>query len=103
MAIRQKELAEFNTEEKDLLQSIRALKSVITVLAKHLGGALVQLAAGHLKSIAAINYQLQKWEGVLKHSERKALAAFVQNPELCSRRRRATRHNLARSSEFSSR
>merc|ERR1719390_285883 len=42
-AIRQKELAEFNAEEKDLLQSISALKSAITVLAKHNSGALVQM------------------------------------------------------------
>merc|ERR1740127_254973 len=85
-AIRQKELAEFNAEEKDLLQSISALRSAITVLSKHQAGALVQMPAGHLNSIAAtVNYQLQKWapllKGVLKHSERKALAAFVQNPE----------------------
>jgi len=84
-AIRQKELAEFNAEEKDLLQSISALASAVTVLSKH-NGALVQMPAGHLNSIAAtVNYQLQKWapllKGVLKHSERKALAAFVQNPE----------------------
>jgi len=85
-AIRQKELAEFNAEEKDLLQSISALESAVTVLSKHNAGALVQMPANHLNSIAAtINYQLQKWspllKGVLKHSERKALAAFVQNPE----------------------
>merc|ERR1719375_557566 len=41
-AIRQKELAEFNAEEKDMLQSISALKSAITVLSKHHGGALLQ-------------------------------------------------------------
>jgi len=85
-AIRQKELAEFNAEEKDLLQSISALASAVTVLSKHNAGALVQMPANHLNSIAAtVNYQLQKWspllKGVLKHSERKALAAFVQNPE----------------------
>merc|ERR1719364_356706 len=34
-AIRQKELAEFNAEEKDLLQSISALKSAVVVLSKH--------------------------------------------------------------------
>merc|ERR1719160_1526058 len=34
-AIRQKELAEFNAEEKDVLQSISALKSAVTVLSKH--------------------------------------------------------------------
>merc|ERR1719254_166833 len=34
-AIREKQLAEFNAEEKDLLESISALKAAITVLAKH--------------------------------------------------------------------
>merc|ERR1719156_211732 len=34
-AIRTKELAEFNAEEKDMLQSISALKSAVTVLSKH--------------------------------------------------------------------
>merc|ERR1719156_521916 len=34
-AIREKQLAEFNAEEKDLLQSVGALKSAITVLSKH--------------------------------------------------------------------
>merc|ERR1719499_1420991 len=33
-AIRQKQLAEFNAEEKDLLESISALKAAITVLSK---------------------------------------------------------------------
>jgi len=34
-ALREKQLAEFNAEEKDLLQSIGALKSAVTVLKKH--------------------------------------------------------------------
>merc|ERR1712178_306980 len=38
-SIREKELAEFNAEEKDLLGSISALKAAITVLSKHHGGA----------------------------------------------------------------
>merc|ERR1719248_476508 len=44
-AIRQKELAEFNAEEKDVLQSIAALKSAITVLSKHQGGSLLQVSS----------------------------------------------------------
>merc|ERR1719450_1383951 len=42
-AIREKQLAEFNAEEKDLLESISALKAAITVLSKHHGGALPQM------------------------------------------------------------
>merc|ERR1712048_4808 len=38
-AIRQKELAEFNEEEKELLLSIQGLKQAVTVLSKVQGGA----------------------------------------------------------------
>merc|ERR1719277_2371847 len=40
-AIREKELAEFNAEEKELLESISALKAAITVLSKHHSAAFV--------------------------------------------------------------
>merc|ERR1719409_436846 len=40
-AIREKQLAEFNVEEKDLLESISALKAAITVLSKHHGGSFL--------------------------------------------------------------
>jgi chromosome segregation ATPase len=85
-AIREKELAEFNAEEKDLLQSISALKSAVTVLSKHHGGALLQLPKSHLEGLAqTMQYQMQKHasllQGVLTHTERRAVAAFVQSPE----------------------
>jgi chromosome segregation ATPase len=52
-AIRQKELEEFNAEEKDLLQSISALKSSVTVLSKHNGAsALLQIPSSHIAGIA---------------------------------------------------
>jgi DNA repair exonuclease SbcCD ATPase subunit len=108
-AIRQKELAEFNAEEKDLLQSIGALKSAITVLSKHQAGALVQMPAGHLNSVAAtVNYQLQKWAPLLRVSlntlRGRLLLRLCRTQRVpCSRRRLATHHNLVRSSEFSSR
>merc|ERR1719410_2813826 len=85
-AIREKELAEFNAEEKDSLQAISALKSAITVLGKHHGGALLQLPQSHLQTIAStIQYQMQKHasvlQGVLTHTERRAMAAFIQAPQ----------------------
>merc|ERR1719321_2463989 len=40
-ALRTKELAEFNAEEKDMLQSISSLKAAIVVLSKHHPGALL--------------------------------------------------------------
>merc|ERR1719454_730872 len=49
-AIRQKELAEFNAEEKDVLQSISAMKSAVTVLSKH--NSFLQLPNNHKASIA---------------------------------------------------
>merc|ERR1719343_1378392 len=85
-ALREKQLAEFNAEEKDLLESISALKAAITVLAKHHGGSLVQLPRTHLLGVAAtLQHEMQKHaallKGVLTHSERKAASFFIQSPE----------------------
>merc|ERR1719329_660883 len=85
-ALRQKELAEFNAEEKDALQAISALKSAVTVLSKHNAGAFMQMPATHLQGIAStLQYQMQKhsslFQGVLTHSERRTIAAFVQAPQ----------------------
>merc|ERR1719272_2711908 len=79
-AIRQKELAEFNEEEKDLLGSISALKSAVTVLSKH--NSLLQMPHSHLVGVAAtVQNVMQRHssllEGVLTHSQRKAVSAFV--------------------------
>merc|ERR1711975_12830 len=83
-AIRQKELAEFNEEEKDLLGSISALKSAVTVLSKH--NSLLQMPHSHMAGIAAsVQNVMQKHAsllaGVLTHAERKAVSAFIQAPE----------------------
>merc|ERR1712207_134691 len=85
-AIREKQLAEFNAEEKDLLESISALKAAITVLAKHHGGALVQLPRSHILGVAAtLQFQLSRHasllQGVLTPRERRMAASFVQSPE----------------------
>merc|ERR1719232_964081 len=52
-ALREKQLAEFNAEEKDLLESISALKAAITVLSKHNGASLLQMPRSHVSGIAA--------------------------------------------------
>merc|ERR1719401_2694391 len=85
-ALREKQLAEFNAEEKDLLESISALKAAITVLEKHHGAALIQLPRSHMVGIAAtLQFQMSKHstllEGVLTPKERRAVASFVQSPE----------------------
>merc|ERR1711865_325414 len=77
------QLAEFNGEEKDLLESISALKSAVTVLSKH--NSLMQMPRSHVEGVAAsVQNVMNKHEsllnGVLTHSERRAVAAFVQAP-----------------------
>merc|ERR1712203_134920 len=85
-ALREKQLAEFNAEEKDLLESISALKAAITVLAKHHGGSLLQMPRSHMLGVAAtLQHEMQKHaallQGVLTHAERKTANAFIQAPE----------------------
>merc|ERR1719343_1170168 len=85
-AIREKQLAEFNAEEKDMLESISALKAAITVLSKHHGGAFLQLPRSHILGVAtALQHELTQHasllQGVLTPSERRAAAAFVQSPQ----------------------
>merc|ERR1711966_548047 len=80
-AIRQKQLAEFNEEEKDLLESISALKSAVTVLSKH--NSFLQMPRSHLVGVAAtVQNEMQKHAsllaGVLTHSQRKSMSAFIQ-------------------------
>merc|ERR1719207_215487 len=50
-ALRQKQLAEFNAEEKDMLGAISALKSAVTVLSKH-HSSLIQVPRTHVMAIA---------------------------------------------------
>merc|ERR1712176_39297 len=81
--IRQKELEDFNKEEKDLLQSISALKSAVTVLSKH--NSFIQIPQSHRASIAltlqkAMERHASLLEGVFTRSERRAAMAFIQAP-----------------------
>jgi len=80
-AIRQKELAEFVQEEKDLLQSIDGLASAIKVLSKHNGASFLQVDIQG--AVSAIQYQVAKnsklLEGVLTHTERKKIESFIQS------------------------
>merc|ERR1719375_2595988 len=75
-AMRQKELAEFNEEEKDAIEAISALKNAITVLSKH------HTALQQRDVVATLQYQMDKHvellAGVLTHKQQKTVAAFVQ-------------------------
>jgi len=85
-AIREKQLAEFNAEEKDLLESISALKAAVTVLSKHQGGAFLQVPQSHVATVAmTLQQQMQRHSGLLRGiispSQKKAIAAFIQAPQ----------------------
>ena len=85
-AIREKQLAEFNGEEKDLLQSISALKSAVTVLSKHNSASLLQMPKTHMISVATtLQHEMQKHssllQGLITPSQKRAAAAFIQAPQ----------------------
>merc|ERR1719412_3568683 len=85
-ALREKQLAEFNAEEKDMLEAISALKAAITVLSKHHGESLLQVPRSHIMGVAAtLQHELHQHssllQGVLSPSERRAAASFVQSPQ----------------------
>jgi len=85
-AIREKQLAEFNEEEKDLLESISALKAAVTVLSKHQGGAFLQLPQNRILGVAAtIQHEMQKHaallRGVITPSQKRVAASFIQAPQ----------------------
>jgi chromosome segregation ATPase len=83
-AMRQKELAEFNEEEKDMLQSIGALKSAVVVLSKH-HESFAQVPTEQLLNIASmVQWQFHKHKDALTEvmtpTQRKTMAAFIQAP-----------------------
>merc|ERR1719387_32845 len=85
-SIREKELADFNGEEKELLEAITALKSAVTVLSKHHGGAFLQVPRGTAANVASTLQRVMSkhgdlLQGVLTHSERRSAAAFIQSPQ----------------------
>jgi len=85
-AMRQKELAEFNGEEKDLLGSIGALKSAVTVLSKHNAASMLQVQTSQMQIVAAkVQHVMQKHadalKNVLTHRERRLVTSFLQAPQ----------------------
>jgi chromosome segregation ATPase len=76
-AIREKELAEFNAEEKDMLGTISSLKSAVTTLSKHNSLIQVRTSTSQINAVATNiqNIMLQHSDMLkhtLTHSERKA-------------------------------
>merc|ERR1719191_7976 len=84
-ALRQKQLAEFNAEEKDALEALSALKAAIVVLSKHHGGAAA-LQTEELVSISSmLRHQMHKHADILGEvitpKKKRVIASFVQAPE----------------------
>merc|ERR1719191_2319033 len=89
-AMRQKELAEFNAEEKSSLATIASLKGAIGKLAKHHDAAFLQSETSSedmdvIYLMTNLKHQVHKNQDavneMLTKRQRKAVTAFVQNPE----------------------
>jgi chromosome segregation ATPase len=78
-ANRRKELAEFNEDEKDTLQSISALKSAVTVLSKHNGGAALLDMQAALRS--TVHRHASKVGDMLSAQDMKTVQSFLKSPE----------------------
>jgi len=89
-ALRTKELAEFNAEEKDSLQTISSLKSAVIALSKHHEAALLQKESSSdtvdfLKVAVMLSSQLKKHSAllaeVLTPHQKHLITSFAQAPE----------------------
>merc|ERR1719389_316463 len=89
-AVRKKELAEFNAEEKSSLSTISSLKGAIGKLAKHHDAAFLQTESSAddiemINLMTDLKHQVHKNQDavneMLTKRQRKAVTAFVQNPE----------------------
>jgi len=78
-SLREKELAEFNSEEKELLETISTLGTAIEVLSKHQGGASLLQVSSALKKVMTVHGAVVK--RTLTRAEHKAALAFIQAPE----------------------
>merc|ERR1719491_1131850 len=83
-ALREKQLAEFNAEEKDLLESISALKAAVTVLGKH--NSFLQVPRSHMTGVATtLDHEMRQHssllQGVLTPTQRRAVVSFLQSPQ----------------------
>mmetsp|Transcript_23430 Transcript_23430/g.53398 ORF Transcript_23430/g.53398 Transcript_23430/m.53398 type:complete len:687 (+) Transcript_23430:97-2157(+) len=83
-SIRKKELADFNEDEKDMLQSISALKSALVVLGKHNGGAAfldMQLDDTQVAMVAMLKKHGAMLGDMLSAEDMRVVKAFTKSPE----------------------
>jgi len=85
-ALRNKELASFIAEEKDLLQSITSLKSAITVLSKHHPSMLQEEQLLSIRAMLQnqLNIHTAILSAVITPSQRRIVQNFIQAPEYAS-------------------
>jgi len=82
-ALRTKELAEFNAEEKESLQTISSLKSAVIALSKHHEAALLQSESSatsmeFLKVPVMLQQLVQKHADMFSPAQKRAVGSFVQ-------------------------
>lgn len=89
-AVRGKELAEFNAEEKSSLSTISSLKGAVGALAKHHDAAFLQSESADdtmdfAKMISNLQHSLHHQGGLITQlitpKQRKTVEAFVQSPD----------------------
>jgi chromosome segregation ATPase len=82
-AIRTKDLADFNADEKDMLQSISALKSAIVVLSKHHSDAFLdmQLEDTQVAMESLLRRHSAMLGDMLSALDMRAVRSFVKAPE----------------------
>jgi len=85
-ALRTKELAEFNAEEKESLQTISSLKSAVIALSKHHEAAMLQTESSSstmaaLATTSNLQQVLHKHSDMLTPRQRRAVSAFVQQDD----------------------
>jgi len=79
--IRKNELADFNEQEKDLLQSIQSLKGAVTVLSKHNKSFVQQESLLHITTLleSQLEESASRLKTLLTPSQRQAVKALLQD------------------------
>merc|ERR1719327_2246403 len=89
-AVREKELAEFNAEEKSSLGTIASLKGAVGALAKHHDSAFLQSETTEdsmdiIKVVSDLHAALHRESSAVAHmltpKQKKGIEAFMQSPE----------------------
>ncbi|CAK0887783.1 unnamed protein product, partial [Prorocentrum cordatum] len=90
-SIREREIAEFEAEEKSLLEAISALSAAVEVLSKHhradeADASFLQVPSSRMSEVALTLQKVmqqhgERLKGVLTRSQRRATTAFIQAPQ----------------------